>query len=314
MTDERILELQRQMARINASISLMAGDRRMPTFGEYATTYMENKLMNPSLRDTTKRSFAQQVAGHLIPTFGETPIDKLGNVEFLKWVLAKRAEGETKKPGPGRMTRFFNARKYLIEILNAAKNDGLIERLPKLDNPDVPRNVGRALAVRECLGIIRRTKKRLFRFFFYTLWKMGCRPREILKWEWSMIRQVDDKLWIDIPARISKTVRSRSIPINPGVAKRLMAMLKAGVTSPYVFPNVFDPSKPQLSYHGAWAAARRKANVNAMPYDFRRTFITNKAAQGAPMIYVAKFLDTSTKMIESVYAKSQADIMEAIAK
>jgi integrase len=312
--NERILELQRQMARINESIRLIAGDRQMPTFGEYAKTYLENKLANPSLRDTTKRSFYQQVACHLIPTFGATPIDKVGNVEFLKWVVAKREAAATMKPGPGRMTRFFNARKYLIEILNAAKTDGLIERLPKIDNPDVPRNVGRALAVREILGIIRRTKKPLFRFFFYVLWKMGCRPREILKWEWSMIRNEEGKLWIDIPARISKTVRSRTIPINPGVARRLLEQIKRGVISQFVFPNVFDPSRPQLSYHGAWATACRKAKVKAMPYDLRRTFITNKAAAGAPMIYVAKFLDTSTKMIESVYAKSQADIMEAIAK
>lgn len=314
--DERILELQRQIARISASISLVAGDRRTPTFGEYASTYLDNKLANPTLRETTKRSFYQQVKCHLIPTFGAIPLDKLGNMEFLKWVVEKRDAAETLPAGPGRMTRFFNARKYLIEVLGAAKEDGLIEKLPKIDNPDVPRNVGRALETKEILGIIRHTKKRLFRFFFYTLWKMGCRPREILKWEWSMIRwEGPNKAWIDIPARISKTVRSRSIPINPSVAKRLYQIYKRGGNgSKYVFPNVKDASKPQLSYHGAWATACKKAAVKAMPYDLRRTFITRHAAEGSPMIYVAKFLDTSTKMIEAVYAKSQATVMEAIAK
>ena len=312
MSDERILELQRQLAKVSETMSKISGERRAPTFGEFAQGYLESKIANPTLRDTTKRSFSQQVEGHLIPTFGTLPIDKISNAEFLKWVIAKREEAESRPAGRGRLTRFFNARKYLIEILGAAKEAGHIERLPKLDNPDTPRNVGRVLQPREVLRILRHTKKRIFRFFFYVLWKMGCRPREVLRWEWDMLRQQNGKTWIDIPARISKTVRSRSIPINPGVARRLFKMRNNG--SPFVFPNVFDPSKPQLSYHGAWSTACKKAMVKAMPYDLRRTFITRRAAEGAPMIYVAKFLDTSTKMIEAVYAKSQADIMEAIAK
>lgn len=301
------------MATMAETMRLISGERRTPTFGEFAKGYLEEKLANPTLRDTTKRSFYQQVDKHLIPTFGAIPIDKISNVDFLKWVVSKREDAESLKPGRGRMTRFFNARKYLIEILGAAKELGHIQRLPKLDNPDTPRSVGRALAPREVLKILRHTKKRLFRFFFYVLWKMGCRPREILKWEWSMLRFSEPgKTWIDIPARISKTVRSRSIPINPQVSRRLAAMYKRSNGGKYVFPNVKDPRKPQLSYHGAWATACKKAMIKAMPYDLRRTFITERAASGKPMIYVAKALDTSTKMIEAVYAKSQADIMEAI--
>jgi integrase len=313
MSDDKLAELQRQFAKMTETMSQISGVKKIPTFAEFAGDYLEEKLANPTLRDTTKRSFEQQVAGHLIPTFGEMPVDKIGNKEFLRWVTEKRQEAETKKPGPGRMTRFFNARKYLIEVLGAAKEKGHIEKLPKLDNPDTPRNVGRVLQTREIMKILRHTKKRLFRFFFYTLWKMGCRPREILKWEWSMINQRDGKVWIDIPARISKTVRARSIPVNQGVARRLLEQIKRGIVSQFVFPNVFDPTKPQLSYHGAWAASCRKAGVKkAMPYDLRRTFITEKAASGKPIIYVAKVLDTSSKMIESVYAKSQADVMESI--
>ncbi len=312
-SDEQILELQRQMAKMTETMRKISGDRRTPTFGEFAAEYMEQKLANPTLRETTKRSFYQQVACHLIPTFGDTPIDKVNNKDFLKWVVAKREAAEQMKSGPGRMTRFFNARKYMVEIMSAAKEAGHIEKLPKLDNPDAPRSVGRVLAVREVLSILKNTKKRLFRFFFYTLWKMGCRPREVLKWEWSMIRKTPNGMtWIDIPARISKTDRARSIPINPGVARRLWELFKQRI-SPYIFPNVFDPSKPQLSYHGAWATACKKAKITkAMPYDLRRTFVSEKAASGMPLLYVARALDSSTKMLETVYAKNQADVMEAI--
>jgi integrase len=314
VSEEKLAELQRQFAKMTETMSQISGVKKVPTFAEFASEYLEEKLANPTLRDTTKRSFEQQVAGHLIPTFGELPLDKVSNKEFLRWVTQKREEAETKKQGRGRLTRFFNARKYLIEVLGAAKEKGHIEKLPKLDNPDTPRNVGRVLQPREVLKILRHTGKRLFRFFFFVLWKMGCRPREVLRWEWDMLRTAENgRIWVDIPARISKTVRSRSIPINPQVARRLKEQLQSGGrSSKFIFPNVKDPRKPQLSYHGAWAAACRKAKVKAMPYDLRRTFITEKAASGKPIIYVAKVLDTSSKMIESVYAKSQADVMEAI--
>lgn len=313
--EEDFKTLRKQFEALTSSMNKLAGEKKELLFREFALAYMEAKLRDLTLRESTRRSFECQVRGHLIPAFGALPIEKVNNAEWLYWVTEKKKDAEGRPPGRGRMTRFFNARKYLMEILIAAKEDGHVEKLPRLSNPDESRNVGRVLEDREILRILRHTKKRIFRFFFFVLWKMGCRPREILKWEWDMIRWGEPgKTWIDIPARISKTVRHRSIPINPSVSRRLYAEFTHGVTSKFVFPNVKDPSRPQLSYHGAWATACKRAGikVKAMPYDMRRTFITEKAADNQPMIYVAKTLDTSTKMIESTYAKAQAQVMENI--
>lgn len=313
--DDDIKALQKQLAMMTAMMNKLAGDQKAVLFGDFARTYLETKMRNPTLRGSTLRSFEYQVRGHLIPAFGLLPIERVNNAEWLYWVTEKRKECENKKRGRGKITQFFNARKYLTEILIAAKADGLVDRLPKLDNPDETKSVGRAMEESEILKILRNTKDRLFRFFFYALWKTGCRPREILKWEWSMIRWGEPgKTWIDIPARISKNVRSRSIPINSGVSRRLYAEFRKGNGSIFVFPNTKDPRRPQLSYHGAWSTACRRAKVSAMPYDLRRTFITRCAAEGRPLIYVAKCLDTSTKMIESVYAKAQVDVMEDMVK
>lgn len=304
MSDE-LRDLQRQIAKLSGTIGKMAGDRPALLFKDYASPYLAAKLLNPTLRGSTKASFANQVTKHLLPAFGHLPIDKIANAEWLGWVMSN----------PSGITRFFNARKSLVEILTAAKADGHIERMPKLDNPDLPKNTGRALDDKEVFALIWRAR-RPFRFIFYTFWKMGCRPREILRWEWSMLRWLGPgKAWIDIPARISKNDRSRSIPVNSEVAHMLAIRISGGNGSKFVFPSRDNPERPQLSYQSAWKTACSRAKVvDAVAYDMRRTYITKRAADGKPMLYVAKYLDTSLKMIESVYAKTDIETLEDIAE
>lgn len=277
---------------------------RAPTaFGPWAASYLAIKLANPTLRAATRSAFRGRVLKHLIPAFGALELKEVTNAAFLRWV------SETKE-----LTRFFNFRKDLIEILGAARNEGLIDRLPKFDNPDEPKDVGRVLEDREVLAIIWRAR-RPFRAIFYAFWKMGCRPREILQWEWSMIRWKEPgHTWIDIPARISKTGRVRSIPINPALSSLLYRRYFGRDPGRFVFPKEGDPGSPQLSYHSAWGRACRLAQVSAVAYDLRRTFITRCAVNGDPLIYVAKALDTSTKMIEGTYAKARSEVMEKILK
>lgn len=304
---DQLKDLQRQIAKLNESMSRLAGEQEAIRFESFAQEYLKRKLLNPTLRRATKESFRNQVQKHLIPAFGGLELRQITNAVFLQWVTQKRASVPN--------YRFFNGRKSLIETLTAAVAEGHLERVPKFDNPDEKRDVGRAMEQREVLQILRHTRERFFRFYFFVLWKMGCRPREILQWEWAMITWNEPgHTWIDIPARISKTGRSRRIPINPQVSLRLYRMFQAGVNSRFVFPKTDDLNRFQYEYSGQWRRACRQAGIKAMPYDLRRTFITKCAAEGKPLIYVAKALDTSTKMIESVYAKAQVDVMEEIIK
>lgn len=313
MNDEELKSLQKEAAKITEIISRLTGERKEVTFGEYAKTYLGAKMENPTLRDSTKRSFELQTRRFLIPVFGSLPLDGVDNLVFLRWVNKTRLENETKS-GP-KLTRFFGARKTLIEILLAAKNDGLIEKLPKIDNPDSPKDSGRALTNKEVFLILKNTRSKFFRFFFYVLFKMGCRPQEVMRWEWSMFEWNEPgKTWISIPSRISKTDRSRKIPINPNVSKRLWKQYKQFSSSPFCFPKIDGSPGPQLLYAGAWRNMIHKTKLKCVPYDFRRTFVTRCAAENMPLIYVARALDTSVGLIEKVYAKAQVDIMENIVK
>src|SRR5687768_4845971 len=88
--DSRLKDLQRQLAKIQDQFGKLAGDQAAPTFGEFAKTFLQRKEMDPSLRASTKRIIKHQVTAHLIPTFGQLPIDKVTNVEFLTWVTKQR--------------------------------------------------------------------------------------------------------------------------------------------------------------------------------------------------------------------------------
>jgi integrase len=53
---------------------------------------------------------------------------------------------------------------------------------------------------------------------------------------------------------------------------------------------------------------------NGVLYDLRATFVTNKAKKGDPILMVAKYIDSSIKMIEPFYAKVEAHMLEDIAE
>lgn len=312
-TESQIREASKLIGALSASLAELT-DKRVPTFGEFTRDWLAEQMASSAHRESTKKAKEYQVRRNLLPAFGGIPLDRFGNADWNKWVRETR-----EKPEHWRITRYFNARKTTNEILNAAVERQLIERKPKLDNPDERKKVGRVISDRETWWILRSTTYRIFRVFFYTLYKHGYRPREILKWERSMIRH-DDKggMWIDVPARITKTGRSRLAPVNPIAAKHICRLMKENPNSRFVFENRVRPDKPQLSYHGAFKTALEKAMLRhpemkkCVPYDWRRSKITREMIRGGKATFIAKLLDASTKMIDDVYCKDDAETLEAL--
>lgn len=305
--------LKKQLEKALAAMAKANGTTASPTFGEVADRFLAEKKNKSGLRAATKASTDYQHRRNL-GAFRHIPIDTFTSVHWDARVAEIQAMPASEQP----CTRFFNFRKATLEVLNYAFNSGLIDRVPKLDNPDEVRNVGRVVTEEEFERIQANVTHEIFKLFFFTLRRMGCRPREILRWEWDMIEwptEEDSRAWINIPARISKTARARKIPINSEVWAKLVDWRAQGpMPSPFVFPHRKDAGQPQLSYHGAWRTACKKAGVaKCVPYDYRRTFITDKMEKNEPGVFVAKFLDTSMQQIEKTYAKAQKLTMEGIA-
>ncbi len=315
MNEVQVREIQRTIENLNASMASLAGERTSPTLGEFAKEFMVEQMASSEHRDSTKTAKEYQVRRNIVPAFGHIPLDQFGNRDWNKWVKEMRSSTDRHK----QITRFFNARKTVTELLHAAKARGRIESVPKLDNPDERRNVGRVVSERETWWILRSTTYKIFRLFFYVLYKHGYRPREVLRWERSMIKIADDgKMWIDVPARITKVGKGRLVPVNQTAAKHICRLMKDNPNSRFVFQNRIHPDAPQLSYHGAFSTALAKAMgmhpemEKCVPYDWRRSYITRMMILGKPPVYIAKNLGTSVPMLERVYTKDDAKTMEAL--
>lgn len=313
-SDEELRQVQRDLAKISERLARTTGENEATLFKDFASKYLAEKLNKSSLRESTKKSFEHQTRKHLIPTFGHLPLSGTPwAVEFDKWVMKTRKENEGN--ADPHVRRFFNARKDLSEVLLAAFKAGHIEKQPKLDNPDERREVGRWVTRSEVARLIRKAR-RPFRVIFMAFFRMGCRPRELLKWEWSMLKTDEGgQMWIDVPARITKTDRARTIPVNSRLAYVLRIRQRHGNNSKFVFPSRMDLARPQLTYHSAWNEARIKAKIiRCVPYDLRRSIISTWAKEGVSISYAARLLDSSPKMLQEIYTRFDSALMKEIIK
>jgi integrase len=257
-------------------------------------------------RDNTYRTAKNQIENHILPAFGHL---KPSQVTTLKWNLYDAEERRK-----GKRTKLFNTRKAMIEILNRAKGEGLIQDVPKLKNHDGEARQGLYLDDLTVQRILNAASPST-RLLLETVYRMGARPGEVLQWEWDMIHWDEDKHGrIYIPGRITKTGRSRDIPLN----SRISALLKerhGSHESKFIFPSPTNPSSPMKEYKTGWKGACRRANlqIDAQPYDLRDTWVTNQAKRGISVVFTAKYADTSIVMIQKVYAKAETGAMQEAA-
>jgi integrase len=285
-------------------LGLKDSGKENPRFDAYVDEMLARKLALPDadFSPNSKRSFRNSIM-HLRGAFGHLRLDQVDEDRWEEFY----SESLQLKPGQ----KFFNRRKTLIEVMRKAQRDGFIKRLPEFKNPDPETNAGQYLSDETVEKILAAAAPQT-RLLIEIMWRQGARPGEVLQYRWDMIRWNEGKHGaIHIPPQITKTRRDRTIPLNPRVAQLLRAA-QSQATSPYVFPSPKAPSLPMASYKTAWNAACRRAGVTADIYDLRRTFISNQAKKGSPIVYVAKYVDSSVTMIERFYAKVNLDVFGGI--
>lgn len=304
-----------------------------PLFDPFADEMLARKLALPDAdySKNSKRSFQNSIT-HLKQVFGHLHLDQITEDEWEAYYSAELAKNPNQK--------FFNRRKILIEVMRKAQRDGFLKRLPVFRNPDPETDAGQHLKD-ELVERILDQASPTTELLIYILWKQGARPGEVLQYRWDMIDWSEGAHGsIRIPASITKTRRSRTIPLQSEVAALLKERQKvqAHKTSPFLFPSQTDPAKPMVEYKTGWkSACRRMACLETCKgakvapsrkgqpgprrciglcrqvkhptiYDLRRTFISNQARKGSPIVYVAKYVDSSVTMIERFYAKSNLDL------
>lgn len=252
----------------------------------------------------TYRSAYNQITNHILPAFGHLRPDQLTS---LKW---EQYDSEERKKG--KRTALANTRKFVVEIMNRAFDEGLVRRVPDFKNND-PESAPPRYLHRDEIRRFMRTASPLTKLLAFIMWKQGPRPSEAMQYRFSMIRFEDGRHGtIEIPGPITKNGKTRSIPLNSRVS-RILRYMKKRATSDCLFPSPKDSALPMQEYKTGFEGAFRRAGVDAIPYNFRDTAITDMLRRGLSSVFIAKYVQNSALIIEKRYAVSLADSLREVA-
>lgn len=275
-------------------------------FDRFAEKFLDRRLANDSLRSRTK-ALSEYEVKQLTEAFGHLELKQITAERYEEWVKDAKASGKRQK--------FFNAKKALVQILREAQASGHLTKIPKLPNTDAPAAPPTYLPRKTIRAIIQNLTSDNARLLAFIMWKQGARPGEILQYEWRMIDWKDGEHGsITIPGRITKTKRSRTIPLNSRVSRVLRRLWKQKPESPFIFAGARDVTAPYQQYDNVWKAACVAAKIKpVIPYALRDTFVTDKLKAGISLAFIAKYIDSSPKELTSRYAVAEEGAMRSVA-
>jgi integrase len=131
--------------------------------------------------------------------------------------------------------------------------------------------------------------------------------REALSLFWSDVDFVNDVILV----RKSKTrAGERSIPMTDRCKTELLRWrtIVSSESSPYVFPNMQDSSKPMKDLRRSWAKAVKDAGLQHFwLYDLRHTMASRLAQSGVSPIFMEQIIGHTNARILRIYARANAE-------
>ena len=140
----------------------------------------------------------------------------------------------------------------------------------------------------------------------------GMRKGELITLKWSDI-DFDNNL-ITVRHEVSKSKKSRKIPINSDLRKVLMEQKLKGGGNDYVFltPNN-EPYKRQDSLKKSFLTACRKSGIEGLRFhDLRHTAATRMIESGANIVAVSKILGHADLKTTMRYVHPDSSLREAV--
>ncbi len=251
----------------------------------------------------THDSLTNQWENHLKEYFSGMTLDEVSNTEWLRYVAKKRQNSPDRK--------FFNDQKCLSGFLNWCHRDGLIERLPKLENVDPEIDAGKVYSNEEIKLLIQNSSSDLCLQIMMAV-TMGMRVGEILFLEWS---QIDwEKLTIHLPAAKTKIRKARTFGISDAVIWLLKDRAEQ-CGSEWVFPSPVDPSKSvgKGGNRKAWTTCRANAGVSGRFHDLRHTFLTHAFKISVNPALICNYAGLSLAEAEKTYLHFTPDDTRVVA-
>jgi integrase len=196
--------------------------------------------------------------------------------------------------------KFANDRKWLGGFLRQCLDDGFVQKLPKLTNPDARVSVGKIFTDEEVSNLINFAQNDDLLLAIQMAATMGMRRSEIFALQ---IDRVDiENQMIRLKREDTKIRRARAFAIAPAALPELVKRCKAG--SQWIFPSKNDLDKPLHpdGFKTAWANLKKTCGIEGRFHDLRHTFLTKAfKAEGANAAQICAYAGLSLQVAERVY-------------
>lgn len=300
------------IARIKSGKTAVAAPERKGnalTVAELSERYLKEH-MDVRCKPSTGERVRSTLRTHVIPEFGDCPIDALEPEKI--WALRNRLHAT-----PGAANKALNT---LSAMLTLAETWGLV---PEGNNPcpQVARykvrrrerfltqaefsRLGRVLSEAEARGEVSDRSAAAIRLLMLT----GCRCGEILRLRWDEV----DLERRELRLRDSKT-GPRTVPLSPPAARVLSDRPREPGT-PWVLPGTIA-GQHLKTIEGPWNKVRVRAGLDDVRlHDLRHSFASRALALGESLPVIGKLLGHSEIQTTARYSHLAEDsVMESAAR
>ena len=253
----------------------------VPLFGDFVANVWRSECFT-RLKPSNWRRTNSALSNHLLPAFGDMPLDRIGRRDVMTWF------DRYSRVAPGGANRVLA---ILGQILNHAKLHGHLETNPASgirQNPQ--RKFNRFLSRDEAhrlhveLGhlVAERPERAVQADIILLLYFTGCRLSEIRTLRWCEVGT--DTLNLGD----SKT-GPRKVWLNSEARRIIERQPETG--SVYVFPSPCDPTLPIPRFMQLWFTLRKRVGIEDVRlHDLRHNYASHAVLNGVPLPTVAKLL------------------------
>lgn len=304
------IALDGEIKRKKAMGELIAHERGTITLNDFWEVWWTNHAI-PNLTTKTRTTYEQLWATHMTPSLGSVKLSSLSRQGVTSW----SAEVSTKL-SPASVRQCLAILQGVME--RAVEWDYITKNPVKgVRRPRLAQSIGRALTLTELQALISELPSLRDKAIVRVLTGSGIRPGELRALTWSDVR--NDRI------SVTKAVSSNEIgptktnglrAVSPtDDARRALLTWKMACGQPggsdLVFPSAEGASRgDQLWTDLGWQmwrqrvfipAARRAGLEGLRPYDLRHTYASQRIAEGADVLTLARSLGHSPTMTLTVY-------------
>jgi integrase len=246
----------------------------------------------------TVSQYRQQLEKHIIPFFGNRPLEAITTSDCLEFYNSQLDRGAACATANAYMA-------CLKSLFSEAISAGVCQANPakgvRLHNPNNARD--RLLSTEETGRLFAAANELTdyVRPLFYTLYHTGMRVGEALTLEWADIQPDHSRIVI----RDSKSGEGRKVPMRAVLVDELVRWKPATSGSRWVFPGRHDRSKPMNSIRRGWVRLCDTAQISDFtPHDLRHNFTSILQAEGVSDSIIMSITGHKTHVMLHRYSHS----------